>query len=85
MLTISFSGYSPIVRFLDSGESLEGSPEAESNSDHIQESSESLQIQEDILEQVSITNHLLAGVILFLGIIVGCICMSHFFNRFRSH
>lgn len=37
-----------------------------------------------IYEQISITNCLLVGIILFIGVFFGAFCMSHLFNRIRK-
>lgn len=77
---------SPRILIYASGDSSE-SPEVENSSEVETETTvnESYVKISDLVEQSSLTNHLLAGIILFLGIIVGVICMSHFFSRFRSH
>lgn len=40
--------------------------------------------QSNLLDQVRLTNSILTGVVLFLGVIVGCICMKLFFERFHK-
>lgn len=38
---------------------------------------------QDLIDQVTLTNHLLVGIILFLGVFFGAFCMSHLYNRIR--
>lgn len=65
-----------------SGDPVEGSPEEETQTI---ETMEETQVMEDsLVEQVSLTNHLLIGIIMFLGIFFGAFCMSHLFNRIRK-
>lgn len=40
-------------------------------------------LDQDLIDQVSLTNHLLVGIILFLGVFFGSFCMSHLYNRIR--
>lgn len=38
----------------------------------------------EILEQLKLNNSILVGIVLFLGVIVGCICMKLFYERFHK-
>lgn len=37
-----------------------------------------------LLDQVTLTNSLLVGIILFIGIFFGAFCMGHLFSRIRK-
>lgn len=41
-------------------------------------------VSSDLVEQVELTNHLLVGIILFIGVFFGAFCMAHLFNRIRK-
>lgn len=63
-----------------SGDPQEGSPEQETI-----ETMEETQVAEDsLVSEVKMTNHLLVGIIMFLGIFFGAFCMAHLFNRIRK-
>lgn len=65
-----------------SGDPVSGSPEEETSS--IETMEETQVIDSSLLEEVQLTNHLLIGIIMFLGIFFGAFCMSHLFNRIRK-
>lgn len=46
--------------------------------------SETVVSDDNILEQVTLTNHLLVGIILFIGVFFGAFCMSHLYNRIKK-
>lgn len=37
-----------------------------------------------LVDQVTLTNHLLVGIILFIGVFFGAFCMAHLYNRIRK-
>lgn len=66
-----------------SGDPQEGSPEQETI--ETIETMEETQVAEDsLVSEVKMTNHLLVGIIMFLGIFFGAFCMAHLFNRIRK-
>lgn len=66
-----------------SGDPEEGSPEEETLDTG--ETMEETQVSyDDLVEEVSLTNHLLVGIIMFLGIFFGAFCMAHLFNMIRK-
>lgn len=46
--------------------------------------SETVVSDDTLLEQVTLTNHLLVGIILFIGVFFGAFCMSHLYNRIKK-
>lgn len=66
-----------------SPENEEVSPESNNGSGETESHTE-VDYSSDLLEQVSLTNSLLTGIILFLGIICGVICMKLFYERFHK-
>lgn len=61
--------------------SISSSDEEEKETGSISSSSGTLI---DIKEQVTLTNHILVGIILFIGVFFGAFCMAHLFNRIKS-
>lgn len=49
----------------------------------VKETSTSVRTDQDLIDQVTLTNHLLVGIILFIGVFFGAFCMSHLYNRIR--
>lgn len=66
--------YSPQFIFLDD-DVVSGSPSGES---------ETAVPSDGVYNQLVLTNSILTGIVLLIGVVVGCIGMGIFFNRFHK-
>lgn len=74
----------PIYKVLEEpGEGISSSGDSGIN-DEEKTHSETVVSDDTLLDQVTLTNHLLIGIIMFIGIFFGAFCMSHLFNRIRK-
>lgn len=62
--------------------SPDGDPESKDKS-VVKSTTSSDTSYQDLIDQVTLTNHLLVGIILFIGVFFGAFCMGHLYNRIR--